>query len=336
MSWARARLMMSVALLLTALCPGARAADGDAPPDAQLVVTIEAPVPQPYEQELILVRVHGAYADEITLESLEQPPLKDFSWMQLGRDKWGEATVGSRQMKTYDRVMAVFAGKAGRLEIEPFTHHLTVIGGNGSWQKLDVRSEPVAVDIKPGRVGQGRAPSWWLPARALKLTDVFDRETDGLRPGETVTRTVTLEAEGVSADALPPAPRLRAPGILAFPDPEERSTRITDRGPVSTVVWRWTLRPTVGQPVTTGAVEIAWFDTIARQPKTVVLAPKRFAMRVPGAQNEPLHQGWASRHHRALQWMAMALGFLVASRILLAGLRLRRRTEGALWPPFRL
>ena len=291
---------------------GAETAAFVAPEDARLEVTTEIGAPEPYAHEMVLVRIRGTYTVQMTLETLEQPDLSDFAWMQLGRDRWTATMVDGRAARAYERVMALFPRRPGRLVIEPFVHRLTLLGPGGERVRHDVVSAPVAVAARAEP-----AAGWWLPARALRLTDAFDRDPAALAPGETARRTVTIEAEGVPPDRLPPMPSLRAPGVVAFADPEERSGRLTPEGPVATVVWRWTVRPVNAEPSALPAVTIPWFDTVARRTEQVRLAERRVArLGAAAAAEEPPA---LVRHRTLAVALAGALGLGLGLAALGAG-----------------
>ncbi|MBT9288886.1 hypothetical protein [Prosthecodimorpha staleyi] len=297
----------------------AETADFVGPDDARLTVTIDATAPEPYAREMILVRIRGLYTVQMTLETLDQPDLTDFAWMQLGRDRWTSTTAEGRPARSFERIMALFPKRAGVLTVPSFRHHLTLLAPDGARVPHDVVSAPVAVTVQAPPAG-----SWWLPARALRLTDRFDRDPTALPPGETARRTVTIEAEGISADQLPPIPSLRAPGVIAFPEPEMRTSRLTREGPVATVVWHWTLRSMTGEPATVPEVAIRWFDTQTRRSEaaimaaTTVAAPGRFGAAVAGT----------GERLAALRAFAVpggvAAGFALGLGLLLAGRRLDR------------
>ena len=309
-------LFAALVLLGLAALPGralAETADFVAPDDANLTVTVDSPAPEPFAQEMILLRIHGVYTVEMTLEHLDQPAFDDFAWMQLGRDKWAETTVEGRHARSFDRVMALFPRKAGTLTIPPFTHRLTLLAPNGSRVRHDVVSAPVTLTVRAAP-----AVAWWLPARALRLTDTFDKDPAKLETGETTHRTVTLEADGVPADLLPPMPDLRDPGLIAFPDPEERTSRLTREGPVSTVVWRWTIRSRTGAPASLPAIRIPWFDTVARKEQVAELAGRAVAR--ADTPTEATGPDLAAVHRIALP-LAAATGLLGGLALLLAGTR---------------
>ena len=88
----------------------------------RLVVDTETLPQAPYEQEMVLITIRGFYPFTIALSELRHPSFRNFGWMQLGRDRWFE--VQGQQMRGFERTMAVFPQRAGRLTIEPFVHHL--------------------------------------------------------------------------------------------------------------------------------------------------------------------------------------------------------------------
>ena len=81
-----------------------------------------------------------------------------------------------------------------------------------------------------------------------------------------------IEALGLTADRLPPAPLMRAPGVIAFAYPAERVTEITPQGPVARALYQWDIKPVSQDAAELPPVEIAWFDTRARQMKLASVA----------------------------------------------------------------
>ena len=85
-----------------------------------------------------------------------------------------------------------------------------------------------------------------------------------MKIGETTRRIVTLEAQGLVAEGLPPRPVMRTRGILTFAGPVTRETIITPTGPVARATYQWDVRPAVTEIVPLDAITIPWFDTVSR------------------------------------------------------------------------
>ncbi|AWN48428.1 hypothetical protein DK419_20425 [Methylobacterium terrae] len=248
--------------ILLAATPALALEDGD------LSLTVTAEVPggaTPYPREMVLLRIRGTYRAQIALEELRQPSLPHFGWTQLGRDHWSRVTIQGQEARGFERTVAVFPQGPGRFVIDPFVHRLTIVDG-GERRVVEVRSAPLPLQVAAwqGPGGPDAPEPWWLAAQGLTVTDQWEPEPEGLRLGEPARRTVTLEASGLTADALPPRPVLRTRGVLTFAGPVERQTRITPAGPVARVTYRWDVRPGVPEPITLSAISIPWFDTRAR------------------------------------------------------------------------
>ncbi|WP_238230676.1 hypothetical protein [Methylobacterium thuringiense] len=238
------------------------------PGDLTLTVTPElAGNAPPYAREMVLLKLRGVYRTQILLEEVRQPALTNFSWTQLGRDTWGRTRMPDGQMALlFERTIAIFPQHTGTFAIEPFTHKLT-INDNGERRTIDVRSEaiPFPVATWTGESGGPDAPEpWWLPARDVAITDSWDPDPETVNQGDTTRRIVTLEAQGMLAEGLPPRPVMRTRGIVTFAGPVKRETIITPTGPVARATYQWDLKKGVAEVIALDGIEIPWFDTVSR------------------------------------------------------------------------
>ena len=291
--------------------------------DASLQVVIDPLPATPYDGEMVLVTIRGVYDVTIALEKLEQPELRNFSWTQLGRDNWGKQRIAGREMTVFERRLALYPHGSGPLTLSPFVHHLTLVAGNGDRFVHDVVSKPVELKVEARPATNG---NWWLPARSVEYSDVWDRDPGMLGNGETATRTVTITAAGVPPAALPPPPKMVASWLIAFMAPERRSVQLTkNNGPVSTVVWQWRFRPARSEPGRIPAFHIPWFDTGSRQMRDIVLGSQRIAFSAIAAPKGPGRvAGFLTAN---AGWLAALAGAFVVFTALLPGLKLKNRTE---------
>lgn len=308
-----------VALVLAAT-PAFALEDGD------LSLTVTAEVPgsaTPYPREMVLLRIRGTYRAQIALEELRQPSLPHFGWTQLGRDHWSRVTIQGQEARGFERTVALFPQGPGRFVVDPFVHRLTIVDG-GERRVVEVRSPPLplAVASWQGPGGPDAPEPWWLAAQDVTVTDLWEPEPEGLKLGEPARRTVTLEARGVTADALPPRPVLRTRGVLTFAGPVERQTRITPAGPVARVTYRWDVRPGVPEPVTLSAIAIPWFDTKARVMREAEIPARIVGGRAAKTPDE-------APPPPVSPWRALAAGLAAFGLALSAWVTLRRRETPA-------
>ncbi|MDN3712669.1 hypothetical protein QWZ10_14630 [Paracoccus cavernae] len=111
------------------------------------------------------------------------------------------------------------------MTIGPVTHHLTKAEGM-TRPTFDVVAGAVTLTVAP-YPGAGRP----LAARHFTVQDEFSKDPAELREGETLTRRITLTAEGTMAHLLPARPEIREPWLISFTAPEIRETRLTAEGP---------------------------------------------------------------------------------------------------------
>ncbi|KQT10084.1 hypothetical protein ASG40_09215 [Methylobacterium sp. Leaf399] len=263
------RTLATVAAALSALFLLAAPARAEvAPGDLTFTVTPERNGnAAPFSREMVLLRIRGVYRQPILLEEVVQPSLANFSWTQLGRDTWTKTRLPDGPTAiAFERVVAVFPHHAGDFTIEPFIHRLT-INDEGVRKVVDVRSAPIALPVaqwtKPTGGPDVKEP-WWLPAKDVTITDSWSPDPETIKLGESARRIVTIEAQGMIAEGLPPRPVMRTRGILTFAGPVTRETVITPSGPIARATYQWDVRPGVPEIIPLDAIVIPWFDTVAR------------------------------------------------------------------------
>lgn len=345
-----ARLLLFLVLLMPA--PVAAASDI---PGARLWVEVETGGREPYPQEMVLVRVRGLFTVPIALERLEQPDLPGFRWLRLGGDTWAATTDNGRPARAFQRTLALFAQGSGAHVIAPFTHHLTLIDPAGGRREVTLASEPVTLNVAPVPAG---ASGWWLPARSVTLAEDWSAPPEALPIGQSARRTVTLEADGLTDDQMPPLVLPPVGKLIAFPGPATRETVLAVSlddataeqrrqalrrpgrlavvsgrdGPRARAVYTWDVRPTTDEPVTLPAIEIPWFDTqagvmrLAALPaRTVALASAEQSLEAMEAELGIADAAPAGPDPAELLLMALAAsGAFVGVLVIL-----RRRREGA-------
>ncbi|GJE81468.1 BatD family protein [Methylorubrum thiocyanatum] len=301
-----ARTILSTLLILLAFAVPARAVE---PGDLTLTVTPDLPNgTQPYAREMVLLRLRGVYRTQVLLEEVRQPALVNFSWTQLGRDHWGRTRMPDGQMALeFERTIAVFPQHTGTFTIDPFIHRLT-INDNGERKQIDVRSEPIPFPVAAWTGPSGgpdAAEPWWLPARDVAITDSWDPDPETLNLGDTARRIVTLEAQGMLAEGLPPRPVMRTRGIITFAGPVKRETIITPSGPVARATYQWDIKKGVPEVIPLDAIKIPWFDTLTRTLREAEIPARQIGGGLADREEDLKATGPAS-------WPALAAATLAA------------------------
>ena len=244
------------------------------PGDLRLELSFEERSGPLYRGEMILLKVRGFFKIRIAREKLIQATLDGFDWMQLGEDQWSKDTSQGGEILQYERVIALFPNRVGTIAIEPFLHELELWTQNGKRFGYELESDTLSIDVAE----RPQSDDWWLPARRISVNDRWSNAPDKLGTGEGALRVVTITAQGVLPEQLPPMPVLGSAGALVFPHPEVRETRLYRSGPVTRVFWRWTVRPENPPSAYLEPIRLPYFDTKARAQKEIVIAAQRIAM----------------------------------------------------------
>ncbi|KQS53041.1 hypothetical protein ASG32_15470 [Methylobacterium sp. Leaf361] len=260
------------------------------PGDLTLTVTAELNGNSaPFPREMVLLKIHGVYKQPILLEEVVQPSLANFSWTQLGRDHWSRTKLPDGQSAiAFDRTVAVFPHHAGQFTIEPFVHKLTV-NDVGERRVVEVRSKPIPFPVAPWTEPTGGPDAkepWWLPAKDVAITDSWSPDPETIKVGETTRRIVTLEAQGMVAEGLPPRPVMRTRGIITFAGPVTRETLLTPSGPVARATYQWDVKPGVPEIIPLDAIAIPWFDTNTRTMRETEIPARQIGGGLPDHETE--------------------------------------------------
>ncbi|SEH67529.1 Oxygen tolerance [Methylobacterium sp. 275MFSha3.1] len=260
------------------------------PGDLTLTVTAELNGNSaPFPREMVLLKIHGVYKQPILLEEVVQPSLANFSWTQLGRDHWSRTKLPDGQSAiAFDRTVAVFPHHAGQFTIEPFVHKLTV-NDVGERRVVEVRSKPIPFPVAPWTEPTGGPDAkepWWLPAKDVAITDSWSPDPETIKVGETTRRIVTLEAQGMVAEGLPPRPVMRTRGIITFAGPVTRETLLTPSGPVARATYQWDVKPGVPEIIPLDAIAIPWFDTNTRTMRETEIPARQIGGGLPDRETE--------------------------------------------------
>ena len=265
-----------------------------------------------------MLRMRSFIRAYIALDDVQEPPLVDFDVQQLGRDKPIEAMVDGFQVQGIERDLAIFPQQSGRLIIPPFARHVTIINDDGSRSEGEFASKPIYVDIQNYQA-INPAGAWWLPVKSLTLTDTWSPEPDEIARGNLTRRTIKVEAVGMTADRLPPAPDMRAPGVISFRGPTVRETQITEDGPIARATYQFDLRPATGAPARMPEIAIPWFDTSERRMRQTAI-PERWVAylgtfvhtrleKIPSLGDRIMKPGPIAAGLASFAWMAALVGY---------------------------
>lgn len=250
---------------------------------ADLVVELGAEPRQAVVQEQVILTIKLFHAVDLREGKLTIPNLPDALVERLGEDETSEELRNGRRYKVVTRRLAVFPQKSGVLRIPPVEFNgqaVTRAGPSGSsffnrpfgadpfdalfgqTKPVRARSSEISINIAP-KPPDARGP-WWLPAQAVTVSEAWS-PSGPFRVGEPVTRTITLEAAGLTPAQLPELPLDAPAGVKHYSDQPSKDMRTSVSGVKSVKTQKVAYIATQPGTVTLPPIDIAWWNTVTRQ-----------------------------------------------------------------------
>jgi len=320
-----------------------------------------------YVQQQIPYTVRLYYDGRLQGGELSAPEPENTVVERLGKEKSYNTVRNGREYYVIERNYVISAEKSGDLSIPP-AHFRGRIAlpqeqrtrrsrspmdeffanspfGNDPFaspsKPVNVRSHAINMTIKP-RPAAATQP--WLPAEAIKLGDSWTENPPQFKVGEPVSRTITIQAKGLSGSQIPKLNIAAPANARVYPEAPTQENRTNGK-----TIYGIRTRTLTYIPSAQGTLEIApltlkWWDTFNDKPASTTLPAWQFNVQPgsPGAANEaqttspqPATQAAAktgdnneSAIHETVQdnrhWLITGGGILLAFALLLAILVARR------------
>ncbi|EXF93173.1 protein BatD [Pseudomonas fluorescens HK44] len=221
-------------------------------------------------QAILTLRIYHSVSlyDDSSLTPLQIP---DARVEQLGESRTYEKVINDLRHGVIERQYAIYPQHSGLLTIPAQMFSATLVEtqpvqeaapqGPKAGKLIRVSSTGLNLTVKP-KPADYPADAPWLPAHSLSLSESWNPTPDHVQVGESMTRSLTLKAEGLASSQLPPLPATETSGLRRYPDQPLLSNQPGDRGLIGIREDREALVPTrVGQ-IELPPVDVVWWNTL--------------------------------------------------------------------------
>ncbi|UVM47908.1 MULTISPECIES: BatD family protein [unclassified Pseudomonas] len=292
-------------------------------------------------QAILTLRIYHSVAlyDDSSLTPLQIP---DARIEQLGEPRTYEKAINGLRHGVIEMRYAIYPQHSGVLTIPAQMFSATPVDTQpsqdatpqgpkpGKLMRVSSAEIPLTVKAKPATYP---ADVPWLPARSLSLGESWSPEPDHAQVGDSLTRSLTLNAEGLASSQLPPLPATEINGLRRYPDQPVLSNQSGERGLIGSREDREALVPTRTGAIDLPSVEVVWWNTfedhlehsslpartlqVASNPSLIVDTPAGGPQVMPGATSEAL-------------WWKLSTVILACTTLLGFGLWWRARSQPAI------
>ena len=196
-------------------------------PDApDIFIEVEAAPEAAYVQAEVVYTVKLYRSVATANETLSEPAMSAGSAIveQLDADRSYDTVIKGRRYAVFERSYGIYPQVSGNLLIPPVrfqaqlssTSLFSLDPFSGGTKTVVRQSEPVELQVEP--IPAAWRGGHWLPAAQVKITEEWSTNPVELLPGEPVTRTLALSAQGLTSSQLPELEELFPGNFRQYPD----------------------------------------------------------------------------------------------------------------------
>ncbi|GGE58706.1 hypothetical protein GCM10011533_09090 [Streptosporangium jomthongense] len=232
-------------------------------------IELETDKAEVYVQEQLVLTVRLFFRGNLIRGELSDPQHPDAIIEPLGKQREFSRQRDGVRYRVVERRYALFPQKPRPLNLPPIRFEGQARDADGSLKFL--RDSATLFEVPVKDVPAEFSGSTWLPATSLSLAESGMPPVLNLTAGDNLTRTLSLQATGLPAEALPPLPESVPDGIRSYPEEPQRNTSIGPDGITSTLTQTRALVPVQAGQLTLPAIRIPWWDTESDSEKVAVI-----------------------------------------------------------------
>lgn len=255
-------------------------ASGPGKPNDTIFLEVTVAPKETWVQAQIIYTVRLYHSVNLSNASLTEPKLNDADAVieKLGKDSEFNTRVDGKQYRIIERRYAIFPQRSGNLTIEPVVFNGQFLQNSTRFMRdpfaVNVRNKRVtsdAVNIKINAAPGTQKANTWLPAKNIKLSEEWQDGSPEFRVGESVTRTLTLVADGLTAAQLPELATVAPKGFKQYPDQPLLEDKKISTGITGSRQQKVALIPIKPGRYTLPEINLKWWNTKTKREETAHL-----------------------------------------------------------------
>ncbi len=238
--------------------------------NAELFLEVTASPESPYVQSQVLYTLKLFSRVQLSQARLSELEISDALVEKLGEVKKYESTRNGVEYTVNELNYAVFPQKSGVITIAPLVLTADVVTSsrsrfNGFFNRQITKTKRVssnAITLNVKAVPESFKSKRWLPASQLVIEEKWSGETDQMKVGEPLTRTLTVLAVGNTIAQLPKLHhKSEIEHLKTYPDQPVLKEQKRAEGLIAFREEKIAYIPSKPGSFTLPAIEIPWFNT---------------------------------------------------------------------------
>lgn len=260
-------------------------------------VEVEVDKKNPYVQAQVILTVRLFFTVNIADGRLSEPTPEGAIVEALGDETSYNTKRESKTYRVIERRYAIFPQKSGRMTIPPllFEGQIADAGGGNSLfgdflsgrdpfgpdpfsrlqRSVPIRLRSKEIDLDVRAKPEAYQGTEWLPATSFAISEQWSPDPPKFRVGDPVTRTIVIQAQGVSAVQLPDLPQTQEDAFKIYPDKSEEESFSDGSGMASKKQFKLAIVPNQAGQYTLPEIKFKWWDTVKDKERIAILPSKK-------------------------------------------------------------
>lgn len=224
-----------------------------------------------YVQQQVIYTLKYYHLGRFIDGSIRPPIFKDAINKQLKNQVNYQKDINGQRYEVYEWSWAFYPQKSGTLTIPPeqFDGRLQY---RGVIKMIRNNSKAITLTVMPQNANYPKDKTW-LPTPNLTLTQDWQMP-NSLRVGDSITRTIHLQAQNLISSQLPDISLDDQAGFHVYPDDPKLSDQEVDSGINSAKTVKMAIVPLEAGKITLPPITINWWNTQTEKMETATLPAK--------------------------------------------------------------
>jgi len=228
-----------------------------------------------YIQEQIIL-THRLYTSvQLRDYSLSELDIPGTIVQRLG-DSQFQKVINGRNYLVLEVRYAIFPQSSGKLDIPPLRFGAYEAASRSQFGSFSSRGNRIFRDTDAKTIDIMARPAHvpadeWMPSSKVELTEQWSGDLDSLIVGEPITRTVRINAQGLTGAQILPLPIIESPNYKVYPDQPQLEEQAIGDGVLGTRTESLALVPNQAGELVIPAIEMRWWDTKNQRMQTARL-----------------------------------------------------------------
>lgn len=285
-----------------------------------------------YVQQQLIYTLRIFQSIQLENMNISEPEFDNAAMEKMEQNSF-QRRIGNTPYRVHELRYAIFPQETGELIIPEMVFTANQVEtkrsafslpGQGKAIRNISKQHTIEVKAPPTDYGEGL----WLPAESVELVETWSKSLDDVRVGDSITRSITLNAKGLLKSQLPPFQMAELPSANTYPDQGQSETTTTNQSVTSNRTDNIAIIPTQAGTLNLPEIRIKWWNTKENSVEETVISEHSILVK-PAIENtqgdsQPLavdhsqtgspiaRQAVADENLHSLYWQLSTLFFAVA------------------------